>query len=85
VLTSFLQTPGLAFAKVLAEEDIQRACHEEGVAFGQPKEDDQKVIYTPAVTLWAFLSQVLFKGELRSCLSATARVVIFMAALGSSS
>jgi hypothetical protein len=81
VLTSFLQTPGLAFAKVLAEEDIQRACHEEGVDFGQPKEDDQKVIYTPAVTLWAFLSQVLFKGEQRSCLAATARVVVFMATL----
>jgi len=81
VLSSFLQTPGLAFAKVLAEEDIQRACHEEGVDFGQPKEDDQKVIYTPAVTLWAFLSQVLFQGEQRSCLAATARVVVFMAAL----
>jgi len=82
VLTSFLQTPGLAFANVLAEDDIQQACDEEGVDFGQADDDDeQKVVYTPAVTLWAFLSQVLFKDEQRSCLAATSRVVVFMAAL----
>jgi hypothetical protein len=82
VLNSFLQIPGLAFADVLAEDDIQQACDEEGVDFGQAdNDDDQKVVYTPAVTLWAFLSQVLFKGEQRSCLAATARVVVFMAAL----
>lgn len=81
VLNSFLQVPGLAFANVLAEEDIQQACDEAGVHFGQA-DDGQKVVYTPAVTLWAFLSQVLFKGEQRSCLAATARVVVFMAALG---
>jgi hypothetical protein len=80
LLTSFLQVPGLAFASVLAEEDIQQACDEEGVDFGQAS-DGQQVVYTPAVTLWAFLSQVLFKDELRSCLAATARVVVFMAAL----
>ena len=80
LLTSFLQVPGLAFASVLAEEDIQQACDEEGVNFGQAS-DGQKIVYTPAVTLWAFLSQVLFKDERRSCLAATARVVVFMAAL----
>ena len=78
VLSSFLQISGLAFAHVLAEEDIQRACDEEGVDFGQPKDEQQKIIYTPAVTLWAFLSQVLFKGEQRSCLAATARMVILL-------
>jgi hypothetical protein len=67
---------------VLSEDDIQRACDEEGVDFGQADDDDeQKVVYTPAVTLWAFLSQVLFKDEQRSCLAATSRVVVFMAAL----
>ncbi len=82
VLTSFLQVSGLAFANVLAEDDIQQACNEEGVDFGQPTADDNhQVVYTPAVTLWAFLSQVLFKDEQRSCLAATARVVVFMAAL----
>ncbi len=81
VLTSFLQVSGLAFADVLAEDDIQQACDEEGVEFGQVDDDSQKIVYSPAVTLWAFLSQVLFKGEQRSCLAATARVVVFMAAL----
>jgi hypothetical protein len=82
VLTSFLHISGLAFANVLAEDDIQQACDEEGVDFGQPTaDDDQQVVYTPAVTLWAFLSQVLFKDEQRSCLAATSRVVVFMAAL----
>jgi hypothetical protein len=56
--TNVLQISGLAFAHVLAEEDIQRACDEEGVDFGQPKDEQQKIIYTPAVTLGAFLSQV---------------------------
>lgn len=81
VLTSFLQVSGLAFANVLAEDDIQQACEEEGVDFGQATPDGRPAVYTPAVTLWAFLSQVLFKDEHRSCLAATARVMVFMAAL----
>ena len=66
VLTSFLQRPGLPFADVLSEERIEAAFAEEGVAFGQAPE----AIYTPALTLWAFLSQVLFAGEQRSCVAA---------------
>ena len=78
VLTSFLQKSGLAFADVLPEEKIQAAFDAEGVAFAQ--EEDE--VYTPPVTLWAFLSQVMFKGEQRSCVAAVARVVVLMAALG---
>lgn len=82
VLTSFLHVSGLPFAEVLSEDDIQQACDEEGIDFGQATaDDDRQVVYTPAVTLWAFLSQVLFKEEQRSCLAATSRVVVFMAAL----
>ena len=44
LLTSFLQVPGLAFASVLAEEDIQQACDEEGVNFGQAS-DGQKWLW----------------------------------------
>lgn len=36
---------------------------------------------TPAVTLWAFLSQVLFKDEHRSCVAAVARVAVLLVAL----
>lgn len=78
VLTSFIQKPGLAFADVLPEERIQQAFDEEDVAFAQ--QDDE--VYSPPVTLWAFLSQVLFKEEQRSCAAAVARVVVLMVALG---
>ena len=59
VLASLLQSPGLPFADALSEEAIETAFEEEGVAFAQ--EDDE--VYTPALTLWAFLSQTLFKQE----------------------
>jgi len=75
---SFLNAPGLPFAEVLPEEDIQQVFDEEGVRFGQ----DDDAVYTPAVTLWAFLSQVLFNDKHRSCLAATARVATLMVALG---
>ncbi|HEX9785692.1 MAG TPA: IS4 family transposase [Opitutaceae bacterium] len=77
VLDSFLQQPGLPFADVLPEEEIQAAFEEEGVDFAQ----EEDAIYTPALTLWAFLSQVLFKGEQRSCVAAVARVGVLLAAL----
>lgn len=34
------------------------------------------------MTLWAFLSQVLFKAEQRSCLAAVSRVLVLLVALG---
>lgn len=78
VLASLLQSPGLPFADALSEEAIETAFKEEGVAFAQ--EDDE--VYTPALTLWAFLSQTLFKQEQRSCAAAVARVVVLLASLG---
>ena len=36
--------------------------------------EDEDDIYTPAVTLWAWLSQTLHAGALRSCAAAVARV-----------
>lgn len=78
VLSSFLQKPGLPFADVLPEEEIQNVFDQEGVAFAEGEDD----VYTPAVTLWAFLCQVLFKDEQRSCTAAVARVVVLLVALG---
>jgi len=77
ILASFLQRPGLPFADAITEESIQSAFDAEGVSFAA---DDDNV-YTPALTLWAFLSQVLFKGEHRSCVAAVARVVVLLVAL----
>jgi hypothetical protein len=78
VLRSFLQHRGLPFAQALPEETIQQAFDDEGVSFGQGDGD----VYTPALTLWAFLSQVLFKDEQRSCVAAVARVIVLLVALG---
>ncbi|MFQ5464221.1 MAG: IS4 family transposase [Phycisphaerae bacterium] len=77
VLASFLQRPGLPFADVITEESIQTAFDDEGVSFA----DDEDAVYTPAITLWAFLSQVLFKGEQRSCIPAVLRVSVLLVAL----
>jgi putative transposase len=77
VLASFLQQPGLPFSDVLSEETIQKTFDDEDASFAH----DEDAVYTPAVTLWAFLSQVLFKGEQRSCVAAVARIVVLLVAL----
>ena len=56
---------------MLSESQIESAFAEEGGLFAQAEED----VYTPAVTLWGFLSQALFKAEQRSCLAAVSRIV----------
>lgn len=77
ILASFLQRPGLPFANVFTEESIQAAFDDEGVSFA----DGDDTVYTPAITLWAFLSQVLFKDEQRSCVAAVSRVIVLLVAL----
>jgi hypothetical protein len=73
-----LQCEGLPFADVLTEEDIKEAFEEEGATFAE----DDDCIYTPAITIWAFLSQVLHKEEQRSCLAAVSRVIVLLVSLG---
>jgi len=73
-----LQASGLPFSDILSEKDIEEAFDEEEAWFAQEDGD----IFTPAVTLWAFLSQVLHKEEQRSCLAAVSRVIVLLAALG---
>ena len=69
-LAAFLQSQALPFADVLSEEQIEEAFAEENVSFARDPGD----IYTPSMTLWAFLSQVVHSGALRSCAAAVARV-----------
>lgn len=78
VLSSFLQHGGLPFADVLDADHIQQAFEDEQACFGEV--DD--AVYTPAITLWVFLSQVLHKGEQRSCVAAVARVITLLVASG---
>src|SRR5262249_47063296 len=69
----FAQADGLPFADVLPAQRIQRALDEEGAGWRQ-------VVYTPALTLWAFLSQVTSADG--SCRAAVARVLAWLVAGG---
>src|SRR5438552_14903005 len=80
VLSSFMQHAGLPFAEVLPEATIERAFADADAEFAKYDDD----VYTPALTLWAFLSQVLCKLELRSCRAAVARVIVLLVSLGKS-
>jgi hypothetical protein len=80
VRRSFLQQPGLPFADALSEERVEQALIDENISFGD--EEPGEVVYTPAITLWAFLSQMLFTGAQRSCVAAVARVSVLWASLG---
>lgn len=82
VARSFLAQPGLPFADALPEERIEQAFADEEIDFASPHADEDDAVYTPAVTLWAFLSQMLYADEQRSCLAAVARVAVLWAALG---
>jgi putative transposase len=77
-LAAWFQAPGLPFAEVLTEKQIEEAFAAEGVCFAQDSGD----IYTPGVTLWAWLSQVLHAGRLRSCAAAVSRVMVLCVAMG---
>lgn len=81
VRRSLLQTDGLPFADALTADDLQAAFDAERVSFCE-RDDDTKLVYTPAVTLWALLSQLLFTGEQRSCVAAVIRVAAFWALSG---
>jgi hypothetical protein len=69
----FAQADGLPFADVLTAERLQRALREERAAW-------REAVYTPALTLWAFLSQVLSPDG--SCRAAVARVLAWLVSRG---
>ncbi len=69
VADAFLARQGLPFAEILSAERIERVFAQHGCLFGLSG------IYTVAVTVWAFLSQVLRDGKEASCQAAVARVV----------
>jgi hypothetical protein len=75
-LHSYAQGDGLPFASALTEEQIQQAAEEEGVDFGAGED----CVWTPHITLWAFVGQYL--GGARTCLAAVARVIVLLTAMG---
>lgn len=71
VVDAFLVGEGLPFANILSAERIERIFAKHGCLFGL------KGVYTTAIMVWSFLSQVLRDGKDASCQAAVARVVSY--------
>jgi putative transposase len=73
VTRSLLLEKGLPLGSVLPAAEIERIFRRHDGFFG----DTYNGVYNTAVVLWAFLSQVLADGKMRSCAAAVARVIDF--------
>ena len=71
IVAAFLGGEGLPFAHILSAERIERVFAKHGCQFGLHG------VYTTAVMVWSFLSQVLRDGKEASCQAAVARVVSY--------
>jgi hypothetical protein len=71
--TQFAQADGLAFADVLPAEQLEQALREEGAVW-------RDIVYSPLLTLWAFLGQVISPDG--SCRAAVARVLAWLVCRG---
>ena len=76
VTDAFLSDSGLPFARILSAERIQQVFQKHGCSFGLHG------IYTTAIVVWSFLSQVLRDGKEASCQSAVARIVSYCHEIG---
>jgi len=74
---SMVQSEGLPLADVLDDAKFEEAFEEFQVDFG----DGEDAVYTPAITLWALVSQVFYSAEQRSCKAAVMRVAALWAVL----
>ncbi|QDV48192.1 IS4 family transposase [Gimesia fumaroli] len=75
---SMMQNASLPLSDVIDDQRWQQTFDEHEINFGSGEDD----VYTPAITLWALISQVFFSGEQRSCKAAVIRVASLCAALG---
>jgi hypothetical protein len=73
-----LQSGNLPLAEVLDGNRWQEIFEAHDIDFGQ----DEDAIYTPAITLWAMISQVFFQAEMRSCKAAVGRIASLWATIG---
>jgi len=78
IANAFLAKTGLPLANVLPVTDIDRAFRRHDALFG----DTYNSVYSTVIVLWAFLSQVLSDGKMRSCSAAVARIADFLLARG---
>jgi putative transposase len=72
---SMIQAKELPLCEVLDSSLFAKAFEEDKVVFGIAEEN----VFTPAITVWAMISQFLFKQEGRSCKAAAGRVVSLIA------
>jgi len=59
---SMLQSSELPLSEVINGDQWQEIFDAHEIDFG----NDEDSVYTPAITLWALISQAFFKGEMRS-------------------
>jgi putative transposase len=76
LLRSFAQADTPPTFDLLDQDDIQQACHRHGVHFGSGPDE----VWSPALTLWTFLWQVV--GSAKTCTAACARALTWRLALG---
>jgi hypothetical protein len=72
---SLMQNDGLPLTEVVDSDRFAQVFEKHGVDFG----DEEGVVYTPAITLWALVSQTFFAGTQRSCKAAVLRVAALWA------
>jgi hypothetical protein len=75
---SMMQSEQLPLAEAIDDQRFQSVFEKHDVSFG----GDPDTVYTPAITLWALISQALFSSEHRSCKAAVLRVASFFATVG---
>ena len=68
---SMMQNNDLPLVDAIDDARLEEAFDEHQVDFG----NDEDAVYTPAITLWALISQVFVSAEQRSCKAAVLRVV----------
>ena len=75
---SMLQSDELPLSEVIDCDQWQEIFDAHEIDFG----NDEDSVYTPAIALWALISQTFFKEDMRSCKAAVGRVASLWAMLG---
>lgn len=73
-----LQSDALPLVDAVGDDRFEEVFQRHGIEFGSAED----AVYTPAITLWALVSQVFFAAEQRSCKAAVLRVAVLWAMLG---
>ena len=74
IANTFLAETGLPLSGVLPAHEIEAVFRRHDALFG----NTYNCVYNTAIVLWAFLSEVLSDGKMRSCSAAVARVIDFL-------